>query len=112
VARTFQLWAEVYRWIDGDTFTGVIDQGFHTFRGSSREPQSIRCALINTPEMNIPSGLSARVYAETLVPVGSVLACISYKPDNYGRPLIDLILPSGEMYSQHMLKAAHAVPYK
>jgi hypothetical protein len=67
---TLELRVKVIRIIDGDTFTGVITQGFDGFRGSDDHPVKVRCALINAPEMKTGAGPAAKAYAETLLAVG------------------------------------------
>jgi endonuclease YncB( thermonuclease family) len=108
--KVFVLYTTVLRWIDGDTYSGVLDLGMRTYQGTHTKPVAVRCALINTPEMSTPEGLPAKVYAEHIAPPGEY-RCVSYKPDNYGRPLVDLELPQG-MFSQLMISAGHAVLYK
>jgi endonuclease YncB( thermonuclease family) len=108
--KTFRLWAQVVRWVDADTCHAVIDQGFYTYRGRESKTVSCRCTLINAPELPTPEGQAAFDYACKLVPLGEY-ECISYKPDEYGRPLIDLILPDGRLFSAAMLAAGMAVPY-
>ena len=110
MAKTFILWVTLIRWIDGDSFYAVLDLGMRTYLGRTDKPISIRCALINSPEMSTPGGLPAKVYAEQVAPPGEY-RCVSYKPDNYGRPLVDLELPQG-MFSQIMTNAGFAEPYK
>jgi endonuclease YncB( thermonuclease family) len=108
-AKTFTMWALVVRWVDGDTFAGVLDQGLYTYRGSLSSPIRMRCAIINAPEIKTPTGPLAKAYAEELAPPGEY-PCLSYKPDEYGRPLVDLLLPGGR-FSDLMLAAGHATVY-
>lgn len=109
--KTFRLWVTVIRWIDGDTFTGVIDQGYYTYKGRETKPIRIRCAIIQAPEMKQAGGPTALLYASEMAPPGE-FECISYKPDEYGRPLLDLILPDGDLFSARMLAAGQAIRYK
>ena len=44
--------------------------------------------------------LAALHYAREIAPVGEY-ACTSYKPDNYGRPLVDLHLKAGHVLRCH-----------
>jgi endonuclease YncB( thermonuclease family) len=113
-ARTFQLWVYIVRWIDGDTFKGVIDQGFHHYLGSIESPVSVRCARINAPELKTGQpGAQAHIYAESLAPINCWYPAVSFKPDEYGRPLMDLLLVSrdGQAFSSVMLAAGQAVRY-
>jgi endonuclease YncB( thermonuclease family) len=109
---TLELRVKVIRIIDGDTFTGVITQGFDGFRGSDDHPVKVRCALINAPEMKTGAGPAAKAYAETLLAVGNEYPCTSYKPDEYGRYLLDIHLPDGRLFSAAMLAAGQAVLYR
>lgn len=113
-AKTFQLWVTVVRWIDGDSFTGYLDQAYYTYKGREAKPISFRCAKINAPEKKgdtLGAGLEATAHARELVPLGDY-PCQASKPDEYGRPLVDLILPDGRLFSDAMLAAGHAVVYK
>jgi endonuclease YncB( thermonuclease family) len=111
--KTFRLWVVVMSWHDGDTFHGILDQGFWTYKGTERKPVRHRCALIACPELNEPDGIGATKYAEEIAPPGEY-ECISYKPDpdNFGRPLVDLVLREGDLFSGRMLASGHAKLYK
>ena len=121
--RTFGLWAAVVGWHDGDTFYGVIDQGFGMFRGASMVvvpgqpfvqllPTRIRAALIDSPELREgPPGVAATAAAMRLAPPG-IYEATSYTPDEYGRPIVDLVLPGGRLFSAAMLEEGFAAPYR
>jgi endonuclease YncB( thermonuclease family) len=116
--KTFQLWVSVIDWHDGDTWHGVVDQALWTYRGRDSKPVRCRAALIQAPELVVAGrlderGLAARDFAATLAPPGDY-PCWSYRPDpeNYGRPLLDMILPDGRLFSAAMIAAGYAVPYK
>lgn len=109
--KTFVLWTTVLRWVDGDTYAGFIDQGFNDFLGSIGNPVRCRLALINAPEIRTDAGVAALRYAEQIAKPGEY-QCISYKPDEYGRPLVDLALGDGRMFSEAMIQAGHAVVYR
>lgn len=111
--KTFRLWVLVLSWYDGDTFRGVLDQAFWTYKGSERKPIRHRCALIACPELHEDGGIGAAKFAEEIAPAGIEYECVSYKPDpdNFGRPLVDLVLPGGDLFSQRMLASIHAKPY-
>jgi endonuclease YncB( thermonuclease family) len=118
MAKKFQLWVSVFSWHDADTFRGVVDQALWTYRGRDSKPVLCRAALIQAPELIVAGrsyqvGLAARDFAAELAPPGEY-PCWSYKPDpeNYGRPLLDLILPDGRLFSAAMIAAGYAVPYK
>lgn len=112
--KAFLLWVHVVDWHDGDTFHGVIDHGMRIYRGRLDKPVRCRCALINAPELDSPDGPDALEVAREAAPPGEY-PCWSYKPttdDTFGRPLLDLVLPTGELFSQYMLEEGWAVPYK
>lgn len=119
MTKTYQEWVAVTSWYDGDTFYGVLDLGNRIFLGGGLavadghvEVKTIRqrCALIQAAEEKTPGGPTARDYAAQLAPPG-LYPCVTYKaPEEYGRPLIDLILPAGR-FSDLMLAAKMAVPY-
>ncbi len=118
MVKKFQLYVAVLDWHDGDTFHGVVDQGFWTYRGSYGRPVRVRCALIQAPELLIdgqrnPAGADALQAAARIAPPGEY-PCWSYKPDpdSFGRPLLDLVLPDGGLFSAAMLAGGYAVPYK
>jgi endonuclease YncB( thermonuclease family) len=109
--RQYRLWVQVVDWYDGDTFHGILDQCLDLFHGAMPKPPRMRCAIIDTPEMETPDGMPALAYAYKIAPPGHY-ECWATKRDEYGRPLLDLILPSGEQYSSAMLRTGHAVPYR
>jgi len=109
--KTFQLWVQVLDWHDGDTFHGILDHGCFIYRGTVAKPLRYRCALINAPELDTSTGPAARDYANLIAPPGEY-ACISTGIDTYGRPLLDLMLSGGFLFSEAMMAAGHVVPYK
>lgn len=110
--KTFQMWVTVIRWVDGDTFTGVLDQGYGSYRGRTQDPIRFRCAIINAPETSTPQGPAATAYANSIAPPGEY-PCITSKPDEFGRLLVDLIVNGqGGLFSDLMLTTGHAVPYQ
>lgn len=111
MTKQFQLWVTVVSWHDGDTCLGVCDLSCHTFLGRLDKPIRFRCALINAPELATPEGPAARDFAATLAPPGEY-PCTSTGLDNYGRPLLDLHLPDGRLFSAAMLTSGHAVLYR
>jgi endonuclease YncB( thermonuclease family) len=108
--KQFGLWIQVIDWFDGDTLHGVCDLSSHVYLGSCAHPIRFRCSEINAPELHDPGGVEARDFAAQLVPPGEY-PCWSTGLDNYGRPLIDIILPNGELFSQAMVESGHAVKY-
>lgn len=111
MAKTFQLWVTVVSWHDGDTFYGVLDHGCRIYTGSKDKPPRFRCGRINAPELDTPEGPVARDYAAKIAPPGEY-ACVSTGIDTYGRPLLELLLPDGRLFTEVMLAAKFAAPYK
>lgn len=109
-AKSFQMWVRIYRFVDADTFTGQLDQGYGSYRGTEAHPVRFRIAHINAPELKTPEGPLAKAYAEEIAPPGTYPAA-TFKPDEYGRLLVDLLLPDG-LFSEQMLAAGHAVKYR
>jgi endonuclease YncB( thermonuclease family) len=109
--KRFQLWTTVMSWYDGDTYRGVLDQGLSHYYGRESKPKRMRCSIIQAPESETADGPSATEYAVMLAPPGDY-ACWSTGLDDYGRPLIDLILPDGRLFSKTMLDAGKAVRYR
>jgi endonuclease YncB( thermonuclease family) len=110
VPKQFQLWIQLVRWVDGDTFTGVCDLSCRVYLGRLDKPIRFRCSLIDAPELPSAEGLAALEYAKSIAPIGEY-ACISTGLDEYGRPLLDLVTGSG-LFSTLMLASKHAIPYK
>lgn len=108
--KQFQLYVTVIRWVDGDTFTGVLDLGNRIYLGRPDKPVRFRCSLIDAPELPTDAGIAAADYARSIVPPGEY-RCISTGLDEFGRPLIDLMTERG-MFSAAMLGSGHAIPYE
>lgn len=107
----------VRRVVDGDTFRGDLDLGWHTWqldpgRGGAG---SFRLWGIDAPELGTPAGADAAGYLAGLLAPGGQLGTfpiLSYEvrwQDNFGRTLCDLELPNGELVTEAMLGAGHAV---
>jgi endonuclease YncB( thermonuclease family) len=111
-ARTWQVWAHVQSWHDGDTWLGYVDLGAHVYLGTNDRPIRFRCAKIQAPELSTGKpGADATEVARALVPAGDYPAT-SFGLDNYGRPLVDLHLSDGRLFSDAMLAARQAVAYR
>lgn len=111
MARTWQGWATVLDWHDGDSFHGWYDLGCRVYMGSPAHPLMFRCSIINAPELKTGKpGADATAYARMLAPPGEYPAT-STGLDEYARPLLDLHLPDGSLFSQRMLDAGMAVRY-
>lgn len=111
-ARTWQVWVSVYDWHDGDSFHGCCDLSCRVYIGSAAHPVMFRTAIINAPEVATGKpGADATAYAWQLVPPGDYPAT-STGLDEYGRPLLDIHLPDGRLFSDAMLAAGMAVRYR
>lgn len=112
MAKQFQVWAHIDHWIDGDTFSGWTDLSCRIYLGTCDHPIRFRCSIINAPELSTGQpGAEATTYARQIAPPGDYPAT-STGLDTYGRPLLDLHLPDGRLFSAAMLSAGFAVPYK
>ncbi len=110
-ARTWQIWVTVFDWHDGDSAHCMADLGCHVYIGSQAHPVLLRSAKINSPELSTGKpGADATKYATKIAPPGEYPA-ISTGLDNYGRPLIDLVLKDGRLFSEAMLAATQAAKY-
>jgi endonuclease YncB( thermonuclease family) len=111
-ARHWGIWVKVIKWHDGDSAYCVADLGCHVFIGSTEHPVMLRSAFINSPELSTGKpGTDARDYAATIAPPGDY-AATSTGLDNYGRPIIDLMLKDGRTFAAAMLASGHAVAYR
>lgn len=102
---TWTVPATVLKITDGDTAHLLLDLGW-----SISLQARCRVAAINAPELSTPEGKAAKAYAETLLPLGTVVTFVSKRLDNYGRPL-GHILWDGRDFGQAMIAAGHAVPF-
>jgi micrococcal nuclease len=101
----------VERVIDGDTIVCRLDLGWRV----AKFLEPIRIIGINAPEMSTPEGKTAKAYADTLLPVGTLVTVVSIRLlggfDKYGRTLAALTLPDGTDFGERMVTAGQAVPY-
>ena len=108
--------AKVIEVHDGDTIGLDIDLGFDhivlakSFTGG---PQlSCRIMGINAPELKTASGKKAAVFAQGLLPVGTLVRVVSFGWDKYGGRFDGSItLPDGRDFGTVMLSTGHAVPF-
>lgn len=112
-ADLYRYSAQVQRWIDGDTFVGLVDLGLRVhWQGS------VRTAGDNAPEVKgatKAAGDAATAYVEQLCPVGSTvyLNSVAFEPseeDNFGRMLAFVTLDDGRDLATLMIQSGHAVP--
>lgn len=101
---------------DGDTLHLDVELPFgflaasHTLAG---HPQlSCRVEGINAPELDTDAGKAALAYAQTLLPVGTLVSVMSYGFDKYGGRWDGSIqLPDGRDFGTLMIQSGHAVSY-
>lgn len=118
--------AALIDWHDGDTVHGVLDLGDGLTWGSSIsivgvglpglqdhmiviKPQRFRIAGLMAPELKEPGGMDARNKAATLVGWG-LWPIRRYGLDKWRRPLIDIELKSGRLFSEAMLEVGGGRP--
>lgn len=112
MAKQWQIWVTVLDWHDGDSAHCIADLGCRVYIGSRDNPVMLRSGRIQAPELSTgKAGLASLAYAWSIAPPGEY-AAISTGLDNYGRPLIDLRLEDGSLFSDRMLAAAMAVSYR
>jgi micrococcal nuclease len=81
-----KYYAKVIRWVDGDTVILFVDQGFRDWG-----EKEYRLVGVNTPERGQINYKEAKVYAEHLAPVGTLVVADTYKDkEKWGRWLCDL----------------------
>lgn len=101
---------------DGDTCSMDIDLGFDVeFRATDFDGNpriSCRVYGINAPELSTAAGKAAATFAQTLLPVGTVVTVLSHGWDKYGGRFDgEITLPDGRDFAQTMLDSGMAVRY-
>ena len=94
---------KIIRFKDGDTAEVTIDRGWR----DSREREAIRLYGLWAPELNEPGGATAKAYAETILPPGTVCILHSRTLQSLGRTLGDLRLQDGTDFATLMVAAGH-----
>lgn len=112
--------AELVRVVDGDTIRlrvyKDVDVGFYTTQTTSVE-MNFRLYGIDTPEVRgieREAGLVVKAYVEDLLQKAQSLRAVTYKPDKYGRWLVDLYLTTdGQeiLLNDHLVESGQAVEY-
>jgi micrococcal nuclease len=85
----YEYKATVVKVIDGDTVKLNIDLGFHL----TRNEQNFRLIGIDAPEIRgdeRQKGLICKEFVESLISEGEEVYIRTYKPDKYGRWLVDI----------------------
>jgi micrococcal nuclease len=97
----YEYKATVVRVVDGDTVRLKVDLGFFlTYEAN------FRLINVDTPEIigeERSLGLAAKTFVEKLIPVGCSVEIKTFKPDKYGRWLVDIILNEQETVSSVLI---------
>lgn len=99
--------AIVERIIDGDTVVACIE----VMPGMQLNEEHIRVQGINAPELGTALGIDARIFAESLLPIGCGVVLTMSSRDKYGRVLAKIKLPDGRDFGDTMMQTGHAVAY-
>jgi endonuclease YncB( thermonuclease family) len=103
--------AHVVRVVDGDTAIFNADLGFDI-----SVQLDVRFARINTPELDAKDqevrikALAAKTYLQKQLPAGTAVTLVTGKKDKYGRWLAEVLLPTGDV-NDDMLMKGYAEPY-
>jgi micrococcal nuclease len=108
----YQYHATVIRILDGDSVEMNIDLGMKIFFKSV-----CRLSGIDTPELNSSDPVersaaqAAKLYLSNLLPLSLVVTINSKSLDKYGRPLVEIITPTGLNVNQEMILSGNAKSY-
>lgn len=89
--------AKVLRWVDGDTVVLQVDLGFHT-----NTVQTFRLQGVDTPERGQLGFQEAVTHVNQRAPVNTWHEVTTYKPDKYGRWLVDIWIPGSPTVAEPM----------
>ena len=106
----YEYKATTIRVVDGDTVWLRVDLGFRMFA-----EMDFRLLGIDAPERygvnaDPVKAQEAKAYLESLV-LGKELKIETFKPDKYGRWLVEIYLPDGSNVNSAMVETGHAVEY-
>ena len=114
--------AELIRVVDGDTVRlrlfKDIDIGFYVEQTISTE-MNFRLRGMDTPEVRgeeRPEGLIAKAALEEMIEEAEFLRAVTFKPDKYGRWLVDLFATYDDEVEEvclndRLIDEGYAVPY-
>lgn len=103
---TYHYYANVVRWIDGDTVELDVDLGFHL-----RYRDHFRLDGIDTAERGKPLAAEAKARAMSLAPVGAPVHIGTTKGDKYGRWLAVVWPEQGMPVNSVLIEEGLAKPY-
>lgn len=108
----------VLHWVDGDTLDmqvrSTFDPGFK-IKVTVEFEGRFRLLYADAFEKREPGGSFATAFAAEMMPPGSLVHCRTMKdPDNFGRYLADLWLPSNpeNTISAELIRVGLATPYR
>ena len=96
--------ASVVEVLDGDSVRLNIDVGFRMFFKNL-----FRMNGIDAPEYS--AGATATARLRELLPIGAQVHVLSYRPDKYGRWLVDVFLEDGRCANDILVEEGLAVSY-
>ena len=113
----YLYYADVIRWVDGDTVELVIDVGFDFTLGKPDKPAVGRLVPIDTPEKKEPNFIEAGDFARSMAPEGSKALVRTVKikgklKDNFGRYFVIMYSINGESINDALLASGLAEVYK
>jgi micrococcal nuclease len=107
--------ADVHKVVDGDTLDLTIEQGLY-----SQQKRRVRIRGVNAPEMKGATMEAAREAKEFLADlIGPAeagkpyprIVVRTYKPDKWGRVVVDAWTAAGEHVGIELIRNKHAVPF-
>lgn len=109
-------YADIIRWIDGDTVEFVLHIFGNHRMGTPEEPLTGRLIGIDTPERREPLFEEATEYANSLAPEGqrTLLRTVRVKnklKDSFGRYFVIVYTPDYHNINESLLASGFAVPY-
>lgn len=104
--------ARIVSVVDGDTVYLDVDLGLHRFGLTLWAHHVVsRLARCNAREHDEPGGVQAAANLTELLPAGLLLTADVRGQDNYGRLLVELILPDGRNVTDLLIATHWAAPW-
>jgi len=115
--QPYLYFADVIRWVDGDTVELVIDLGFDLTFGKEKKPITGRLVPIDTPEKKETNFVEAGEFSRHMAPEGSKALVRTVKvkdklKDNFGRYFVIMYSLEGESINDALLAAGLATIFK
>ena len=105
----FEYQVRIDRIVDGDTFDGTVDLGFHTY-----SKQRFRLLGYSAPELGKDErqiGLIAKQKLEEMLPLGTYWPIKSVKTEKFGRWLAEISLKDGQDLSAYLIEMGYGFPW-